>query len=97
MEPEQNTELELFMKELEKPKQRTLREQLIRRLVHLECEIMTWGESHSQSNPGAVMELRSMKKEVEEIEDLLREKEEPTEKIREFLERSLRRAEKCPY
>ena len=35
------------------------------RMVDLEREIEEWRSHNSQSNPGAVMELRSMKKELE--------------------------------
>jgi hypothetical protein len=35
------------------------------RIHALEREIEDWRSHNSQSNPGAVMELRSMKKEVE--------------------------------
>jgi len=35
------------------------------RMVALEREIEDWRSHNSQSNPGAVMELRSMKKELE--------------------------------
>jgi hypothetical protein len=34
----------------------------------LQDEISMWSSSNSQSNPGAVMHLRWMKKEVEKIE-----------------------------
>jgi hypothetical protein len=44
---------------------------LIERMSELEFEIATWGASNSQSNPGAVMELRAMKKELEKIKKLL--------------------------
>jgi hypothetical protein len=37
-------------------------EQLTRCLRRLETEIQTWGARNSQSNPGAVMELREMRK-----------------------------------
>lgn len=37
---------------------------LARRIASLELEIKAWGAHNSQSNPGAVMELRSMKKEL---------------------------------
>ena len=37
---------------------------LARRIASLELEIKTWGAHNSQSNPGAVMELGSMKKEL---------------------------------
>ena len=35
------------------------------RMVALEREIEDWRSHNSQSNPGAVMELRAMKKELE--------------------------------
>ena len=35
-----------------------------KRLYELEREIEVWGSHNSQSNPGAVMELRSMRKEL---------------------------------
>jgi hypothetical protein len=44
---------------------------LIERMSELEYEIATWGASNSQSNPGAVMELRAMKKELEKIKKQL--------------------------
>jgi len=37
------------------------------RIRALEREIDDWRSHNSQSNPGAVMELRSMKKEVETL------------------------------
>lgn len=37
-------------------------EQLTRRLREVEMEIESWGSRNSQSNPGAVMELRDMRK-----------------------------------
>ena len=40
---------------------------LIERMSELEYEIAIWGASNSQSNPGAVMELRRMKKELLKI------------------------------
>ena len=44
---------------------------LIERMSELEYEIATWGATNSQSNPGAVMELRAMKKELERIKKQL--------------------------
>ena len=41
------------------------------RMVALEREIEDWRSHNSQSNPGAVMELRSMKKEVEGLKKAL--------------------------
>jgi len=40
---------------------------LTARMRDLEYKIANWGASNSQSNPGAVMELRAMKKELEKI------------------------------
>ena len=40
---------------------------LTERMQDLEYKIANWGASNSQSNPGAVMELRAMKKELEKI------------------------------
>lgn len=40
---------------------------LITRMFDLEYKIANWGSSNSQSNPGAMMELRAMKKELEKI------------------------------
>ena len=37
-------------------------EKLTRRLRAVELEIEQWGSRNSQSNPGAVMELRDMRK-----------------------------------
>jgi hypothetical protein len=37
---------------------------LARRISSLELDIKAWGAHNSQSNPGAVMELRAMKKEL---------------------------------
>jgi hypothetical protein len=44
---------------------------LIERMSHLEYKIATWGLSNSQSNPGAVMELRAMKRELERVKKQL--------------------------
>ena len=41
------------------------------RIRALEREIEDWRSHNSQSNPGAVMELRSMKKEVEGLKKAL--------------------------
>ena len=40
---------------------------LARRILDLEHEIVAWRTTNSQSNPGAVMELRAMKKELEKL------------------------------
>lgn len=39
----------------------------LRRLFYLEHKIYEWSSINSQSNPGAVMELRSWKKEREQL------------------------------
>jgi hypothetical protein len=43
----------------------TIQKALAKRIVTLEMEIADWRSHNSQSNPGAVFELRSMKKELE--------------------------------
>ncbi len=43
----------------------------IERMFELEDAIASWGATNSQSNPGAVMELRAMKKELEKIKKQL--------------------------
>jgi hypothetical protein len=45
--------------------------QLVRKIGELQSEINSWGASNSQSNPGAVMHLRWMKKEVQKLENQL--------------------------
>ena len=40
---------------------------LTAKMLDLEYKITNWGVTNSQSNPGAVMELRAMKKELEKI------------------------------
>ena len=40
---------------------------LTTRMLDLEYNIKNWGASNSQSNPGAVMEVRAIKKELEKI------------------------------
>ncbi len=42
--------------------------QLLSKISDLHSEINSWGVSNSQSNPGAVMHLRWMKKEVQKLE-----------------------------
>ena len=41
--------------------------QILSKIADLDFEIRTWGSTNSQSNPGAVMNLRWMKKEVEKL------------------------------
>ncbi len=48
-------------------------DQLIDKLSDLQYKINTWSTSNSQSNPGAVMDLRWMKKEAAKIEKELDE------------------------
>lgn len=38
--------------------------QILSKIADLEFEVSKWGYTNSQSNPGAVMKLRWMKKEV---------------------------------
>lgn len=45
--------------------QTTVQKALAKRITTLEMEIADWRFHNSQSNPGAVMELRSMKKDLE--------------------------------
>jgi hypothetical protein len=45
--------------------------QLLSKISDLHSEINSWGVSNSQSNPGAVMHLRWMKKEVQKLESEL--------------------------
>lgn len=40
---------------------------LIERMSELEYKIAIWGVSNSQSDPGAMMDLRSMKRELAKI------------------------------
>jgi hypothetical protein len=51
-------------KELKEEKQKEKNPRLDR-MYALEREIQDWRSHNSQSNPGAVMELRSMKRELE--------------------------------
>ena len=44
---------------------------LIKRIIQLEQEIASWGSTNSQSNPGAVMNLRSMKKQLDKLKKQL--------------------------
>lgn len=43
------------------------KEIILSRIFELEIKIADWGMTNSQSNPGAVMDLRSMKKELEQL------------------------------
>jgi hypothetical protein len=46
-------------------------EAILKRIFELEIKIADWRMTNSQSNPGAVMDLRSMKKELERLEKML--------------------------
>ena len=46
-------------------------DELKRRLHSLECDISHWRTTNSQSNPGAVMELRDMRKQRDRVERAL--------------------------
>ena len=45
--------------------------QLLNKIADLHSEINSWGITNSQSNPGAVMHLRWMKREVIKLESEL--------------------------
>ena len=45
---------------------------LIKYIFHLELEIAHWKSKNSQSNPGAMMELRDLKKDLERTQATLR-------------------------
>ena len=45
--------------------QKVIQKALARRIADLEMEIAAWRTCNSQSNPGAMMELRTMKKDLE--------------------------------
>lgn len=47
--------------------------QILSKIADLEIEICMWGSTNSQSNPGAVMNLRWMKKEVDKLKQQLSE------------------------
>lgn len=47
---------------------------ILEKINELKSEIGSWGVSNSQSNPGAVMHLRWMKKEVQKLEAKLKPK-----------------------
>ncbi len=44
-----------------------IRNRQLHRVLELQDKIANWGVTNSQSNPGAVMELRRMKKELETL------------------------------
>lgn len=43
------------------------KKEILDRIMELEMEIASWGSYNSQSNPGAVMDLRSKKRELEKL------------------------------
>jgi hypothetical protein len=47
------------------------KDELFKKMMDLEFEIIRHSMSYSQSNPGAVMHLRDMKKELEKIKTTL--------------------------
>lgn len=47
------------------------RTKLVEQMFELRYKITVWGATNSQSNPGAVMELRVMKRELERIKKIL--------------------------
>lgn len=47
------------------------KKQLWDRMSQLEIKIARWGSTNSQSNPGAMMDLRDMKRELEKIKIIL--------------------------
>jgi hypothetical protein len=48
-----------------------LRKKLFDRMMELEFDIASWGSRNSQSNPGAVMDLRDMRRKVNRIKEIL--------------------------
>jgi len=47
------------------------RDQVITRIAELEAAIVRWRSMNSQSNPGAMMDLRDMRRELERFKALL--------------------------
>lgn len=56
--------VEMNNKETQEKQEKPIIDPRFKRLYELEREIEVWGSHNSQSNPGAVMELRSMRKEL---------------------------------
>jgi hypothetical protein len=48
---------------------------IVRRIRFLQGEIASWGSHNSQSNPGAVMELREMRRELDQLIRVVRASE----------------------
>jgi hypothetical protein len=61
-------------------------EQLTRRLRTIEMEIGDWGSRNSQSNPGAVMELREMRKQRDVLSRALAAAQQEAKKVKESKE-----------
>lgn len=59
------------MYRMENKKDTKTQSQLFKRMMDLEFEIIKWGETNSQSNPGAMMDLRAMKRELDKIKTVL--------------------------
>jgi len=56
---------------------------LLRFIKDLEMEIATWGSRNSQSNPGAVMELRDNKKKLAQLQAAYKKLVTPAESEKE--------------
>ena len=61
-------------------------EQLTQRLREVEIEIGHWGSRNSQSNPGAVMELRDMRKQRDMLSRALAVAQQEAKKVKESKE-----------
>jgi hypothetical protein len=48
-----------------------LKKKLFDRMIDLEFKIAIWGSSNSQSNPGAMMDLRDMRRKLNRIKEIL--------------------------
>jgi hypothetical protein len=48
-----------------------LKKRLFSRMIELEFEIARWGSRNSQSNPGAMMDLRDMRRKLQKIKTIL--------------------------
>lgn len=63
-------------------------EQLTRSLRAVELEIADWGTRNSQSNPGAVMELRDMRKQRDVLSRALAVAQQEAKKVKRAAEKS---------
>ena len=63
-------------------------EKLTQRLRTIEMEIGDWGSRNSQSNPGAVMELRDMRKQRDVLSRALAVAQQEAKKSKEAVEKS---------